>query len=157
MKRLILLLFYFCLCSMIWAKDYLLVIDFTDGTNMSFALAKQPVLTFADKSLCVSMDGQKSEFELSDVLNFHFKEDPSDIRSPRVDNDFTISWQGDDFLVISHVSPSTKIRLYGIDGTFCQGRVNVDGENIVVSLSDLPIGIYLIKINNCRTIKINRK
>lgn len=157
MKRLLLLLLCFCLSSMIWAKNYLLVIDFSDGSNISFALAKQPVLTFSDNRLCVSMEGQKSEFELSDVLNFHFKEDPSDIRSPRVDNDYTISWQGDDLIVISNVAPNSRIRLYGIDGTFYQGYVNANGDRIEVSLSALPKGIYLLIINDSRTLKINRK
>lgn len=157
MKRLLLLLFCFCLSSMIWAKNYLLVIDFSDGTNISFALAKQPVLTFADKRLCVSVEGQKSEFELSDVVNFHFKEDPSDIRSPCIDNDYTISWQGDDLIVISKVAPNSQIRLYGIDGTFYQGQVNANGDRIEVSFFSLPKGIYLLIINNSRPLKINRK
>ena len=157
MKRLLLLLFCFCLSSMIWAKNYLLVIDFSDGSNISFALAKQPVLTFADNRLCVSVEGQKSEFELSDVLNFHFKEDPSDIRSPRVDNNYTISWHRDDLIVISNVSSDAVIRLYGIDGALYPNGVNVNGDRVEISLSALPKGNYLININNSRTLKICRK
>lgn len=157
MKRLLLLLLCFCLSSIIWAKNYLLVIDFSDGTNISFALAKQPVLTFSDNRLCVSVEDHKSEFDLSDVLNFHFKEDPSDIRYPRIDSDYTISWQGDDLIVISNVAPNSRIRLYGIDGTFYQGYVNANGDRIEVSLSALPKGIYLLIINDSRTLKINRK
>ena len=157
MKRLLLLLLCFCLSSMIWAKNYLLVIDFSDGTNISFALAKQPVLTFADNRLCVSVEGQKSEFELSDVLNFHFKEDPSDIRYPRIDSDYTISWQGDDLIVISNVASDAVIRLYGIDGALYPNGVNVNGDRAEISLSVLPKGIYLININNSRTIKVSRK
>ena len=155
MKRLLILCF--CLSSMIWAKNYLLVIDFSDGTNISFALAKQPVLTFSDNRLCVSVEGQKSEFELSDVLNFHFKEDPSDIRYPRIDSDYTISWQGDDLIVISNVASDAVIRLYGIDGALYPNGVNVNGDRAEISLSVLPKGIYLININNSRTIKVSRK
>ena len=35
MKRIVLLLLCICMSSMLWAKDYLLVIDFTDGTDIS--------------------------------------------------------------------------------------------------------------------------
>jgi hypothetical protein len=143
--------------GMLWAKDYLLVIDFTDGTDISFALAKKPVLTFADQRLCISVEDQNSEFELSDVLNFHFKEDPSAIRSPRVDEDFIISWRGEDLIVISNATPGIRIRLYGIDGTMYPSCVHAVGNHIEISLAALPKGIYLLNINNQRTLKINRK
>ena len=157
MKRFVLLLFCLCMSSMLWAKDYLLVIDFTDGTDMSFALAKKPVLTFADQRLCISVENQNSEFELSDVVNFHFKEDPSAIRSPRVDENFIILWQGEDLIVISNTTPDTRIRLYGINGTMYPNRINANGDHIEISLAALPKGIFLVNINNSRTIKINRK
>lgn len=133
------------------------MIDFTDGTEMTFALAKQPVITFADQIIRVKVGSRSSEFVMSDVVNFHFKEDPSDIRSPRLGEDFEISWQGEDLIVISNATPDTLIRLYGIDGTFYPNRVNADGERIEISLSALPKGIYLLNFNNSRTLKINRK
>lgn len=157
MKRLLLLFFTLCLSSMLWAKDYLLVIDFSDGTEMTFALAKQPVITFADHIIRVKVGSRSSEFEMSDVVNFHFKEDPSNIRSPRMDEDFKLSWQGEDLIVISNVAPNAVIRLYGIDGKMYSSRINANGDRIDISLSYLPKGIYLLNINNARTIKINRK
>lgn len=157
MKRLLLLLFTTCLSSMLWAKDYLLVIDFTDGTEMTFALAKQPVITFADQIIRVKVGSRSSEFEMSDVVNFHFKEDPSDIRSPRLGEDFDLSWQGEDLMVISNATPDTIIRLYGVDGTFYPNRVNTIGDRVEISFSALPEGIYLLYFNNNRTIKIYRK
>lgn len=157
MKRLLLLLFTLCLSSMLWAKDYLLVIDFTDGTEMTFALAKQPVISFADHIIRVKVGSRSSEFEMSDVMNFHFKEDPSDIRSPRIGEEFELLWQGEDLIVISNATPDAIIRLYGIDGTFYPNRVNADGDRIEISLSALPKGIYLLNFNNSRTLKINRK
>ena len=99
---------------MAWAIDYQLVIDFTDGTEVTFALSRQPVLSFADQNLCVSVEGESSQFELADVANFHFKEDPSAIRSPRTDNDLRIVWQGEDVIVIPLAASDTQIRLYGL-------------------------------------------
>ena len=157
MKKIVLLLFCFCVSSIIWAKDYLLVIDFTDGTDISFALAKKPILTFADQRLCITMENQESEFELSDVVKFHFKEDPSAIRSPRLDDEYTVHWQGDDLIVISNAASNTLVRLYGIDGTMYPSCVNTIGDRIEISLAALPKGIYLLNINNQRTLKINRK
>ena len=157
MKRLFLFLFTLFLSSMLWAKDFLLVIDFTDGSEMTFALAKQPVITFADQIIRIKVGSRSSEFEMSDVMNFHFKEDPSDIRSPRLGEDFELSWQGEDLIVISNATPNTIIRLYGIDGTFYPNRVNTNGNRIEISLSALPKGIYLLNFNNSRTLKINRK
>ena len=157
MKRLLLLLFGFCISCLLFAKDYLLVIDFTDGTDMSFALAKQPVLTFANQRLVVTMDGQRTEFELINVLSFHFKEGSSDIRSPRMDDNYTIAWQGEDLIVISNSSSNTMVRLYGIDGIYYPNRVCTNGDRLEITFSALPKGIYLININNNRTLKINRK
>ncbi len=157
MKKLFLLLVSLCLSSIVWARDHLLVVDFTDGSEMTFALAKQPVITFADQIIRIKVGSQSSEFEMSDVVNFHFKEDPSDIRSPRMGEDFTISWHGEDLIVISNATPVAIIRLYGIDGTFYPSHVIVNGDRIEISLAALPKGIYLLNINNYRTIKINRK
>lgn len=157
MKKIVLLLFCLCFSSMIWAKDYLLVIDFTDGTDISFALAKRPILSFSDQKLSISVEIQKSEFDLSDVVNFHFKEAPSDIHSPRVDDIYTIIWQDDDHIVISNATPDTLIRLYGIDGTMYSSLVNANEDRIDISLAALPKGIYLLNINNSKSIKINRR
>ena len=157
MKRLFLFLFTLFLSSMLWAKDYLLVIDFTDGSEMTFALAKQPVISFSDQLIRIKVGSRSSEFEMSDVANFHFKEDPSDIRSPRMDEDFKLLWQGEDLIVISNATPNAVIRLYGIDGTIYSSRVNAYGDRIDISLSDLHKGIYILNINNSRTLKINRK
>jgi hypothetical protein len=142
---------------MVWAKDYLLVIDFTDGTDMTFSLTTRPVLTFAEQSLIISAEGQKTEIEMVNVANFHFKEGLSDIRSPRMDEDLAIVWQGDDQIVISNVSSGTIVRLYGIDGTFYPNIINAFDNRQVVSLTSLPKGIYLLNINSHRTLKINRK
>ena len=214
MKRLLLLLFTMCLSSMLWAKDYLLVIDFTDGTEMTFALAKQPVITFADHIIRVKVGSRSSEFEMSDVANFHFKEDVSDILlviaftdgteikfalaqqpvitiagqtihvkvgsrssdlemsdvvnfhfkedvsdnlSLHIDEDFTISWQGEDLIVITNATPDAVIRLYGLNGMPYPSRVNTNGDRIEISLSALPKNVYLLNINNSRTLKIYRK
>ncbi len=157
MKKLSLLFLFFCLSSMVWAKEYVLVIAFTDGTEMTFALAKQPVLTFADQRLCVKAEGRTSECEISDVKNFHFREDMSDIRTLRSDEDFEVRWIGDDLIVISNAAPDAKVNLFDINGRSYPGCVAKVADHLEVSLSSLPKGIYLLNINNQRTLKINRK
>jgi len=155
MKKLFLLFFCLCVNSMLWAKENLLVIDFTDGTEVTFALAKQPVISFAEQRLLVSVEGEMSEFELADVANFHFREELSDIRSVSAENEYHIVWAGNDCILI-FAAPTVRASLYGIDGTLYPNRVKYCGR-IEISLSDLPKGNYLITINNSRTIKINRK
>lgn len=157
MKVKLLILLLIGMSSMLWAKDNLLVIDFTDGSDMSIALSKQPVLSFAEQNLCLRAEGMASEFELSNVERFYFKEHSSDISSPRAAEDYIILWQGDDLIVISTIASNTQVRLYGIDGTLYPSRVNANGEQMEVSLAGLPKGTYLLNINNSRTLKINRK
>ncbi len=70
---------------------------------------------------------------------------------------YAIAWQGEDLIVISNASSDTVVRLYGIDGTFYSNRIKADGDRYEVSFSALPKGIYLLNINNNRTIKIYRK
>lgn len=140
------------------AKEYQLVIDFTDGTDLTIALSEQPTLSFSSQKLFINVVGQSSEFELSSVSNFHFKEGSSDIESPPVEDDYTIQWKADDQIVISNASHATSIRLYGIDGNTYASQISIaNGDCLVISLSGLPKGIYLLNINKHRTIKINRK
>lgn len=157
MKRLLLLLISFSVSCWMWANDYLMVIDFTDGTEVSIGLSKHPVLSFADQRLCVSVEGELSEFELADVVNFHFTEAPASIHALREEEDFRMIWQSDDLIVVFHASPEARVLLYGVDGTFYPNRVNAQGNRYEISLSDLPKGIYLLNINSNRTLRINRK
>ena len=157
MKRLLLLLISFSVSCWMWANDYLMVIDFTDGTEVSIGLSKHPVLSFADQRLCVSVEGEKSEYELADVVNFHFAEAPTSIHTLREEEDFRMVWQSDDLIVVFHASPEARVLLYGVDGTFYPNRVNVQDNRFEISLSDLPKGIYLLNINSNRTLRINRK
>ncbi len=157
MKKLLLFIICSCISSLIWAKDYLLVVEFTDGTDMSFALSKQPVLSFADKRVSVSMEGRNSLIEISDIENFHFEEKSSDILSPHADDDYTIIWQGEDLVVISNVKIGLSVHLYSVDGTIYPNHVNDNGNHIKILLSTLPKGIYLININNNKNLKISRK
>lgn len=157
MKRLLLLLICFSVSCWMWANDYLMVIDFTDGSEVSIGLSKHPMLTFADQKLCVSVEGELSEFELADVVNFHFAEAPASIHTLREEEDFRMIWQSDDLIVVFHASPEARISLYSVDGTPYPGRVSVQGNRFEISLSDLPKGIYLLNINSKRTLRINRK
>ncbi len=157
MKRLLLLIFCFSVSCRIWATDYLMVIDFADGSEMNIGLSKHPVLTFVEQKLCVSAEDEKSEFELADVVNFHFAEDPAALPALHEEDDFHMVWQSDDLIVISHVSSDTRVLLYGMDGTSYTNRVNARDSHFEVSLSDLPKGIYLLNINSNRTLKITRK
>ncbi len=72
-------------------------------------------------------------------------------------HNYTIAWQGEDLMVISNATPDTIIRLFGVDGTFYPNRVNTIGDRVEISFSALPEGIYLLYLNNNRTIKIYRK
>ena len=157
MKRLLLLIFCFSVSCRIWATDYLMVIDFADGSEVTIGLSKHPVLTFVEQKLCVSAEDEKSEFELADVVNFHFADASASIHTLREEEDFRMVWQSDDRIVVFHASPEARVFLYGVDGTFYPSRVSVQGNRFEISLSDLPKGIYLLNINSNRTLRINRK
>lgn len=157
MKRLLLLVFCFGMSCLMRASDYLMVIDFADGSEVTIGLSKHPVLTFVEQKLCVSAEDEKSEFELADVVNFRFAEDPAALPALREEDDFHMVWQSDDFIVISHVPADARVLLYGMDGTSYKSRVNARDSRFEVSLSDLPKGIYLLNINSNRTLKITRK
>ena len=157
MKRLLLLLVSFSVSCWMWANDYLMVIDFTDGSEVSIGLSKHPKLTFTDQRLCVSVEGEMSEYELADVVNFHFADASASIHTLREEEDFRMFWQSNDLIVVLHTSPDARVLLYGVDGMFYPSRVSVQGNRHEISLSDLPKGIYLLNINSNRTLRINRK
>jgi len=157
MKRLLLLVFCFGMSCLMRASDYLMVIDFADGSEVTIRLSKHPVLTFVEQKLCVSAEDEKSEFELADVVNFHFAEDPAALPALHEEDDFHMVWQSDDLIVISHVSADARVLLYGMDGTSYKSHVSARDSRFEVSLSDLPKGIYLLNINSNRTLKITRK
>ncbi len=139
----------------VFSEGKLLVVKQTDGSLSEFSLAKEPVMTFKDQKLLISVGESSSEFEIGEVERFYFLD--SSINSvEQLDNSLSFDLCGRDMIVIKNAEKGQIVRLIGIDGSVFPSRVSIDDDVVKVSLQSLSKGVYLIKIGN-KTIKFQRK
>ena len=68
-----------------------------------------------------------------------------------------LRYTGSDKVVIEGISADADVRLYSTNGTLINGSVATVNGQVVISLSSLPKGIYIISVNKNQNIKINKK
>lgn len=144
-----------CSFATVRADGKALIVERQNGTKTTFILAEQPELTFADKALHISVSGKSTDFEIGDVKQFYFGDAATDIAAPQADG-LRVVCQSDDKIVIEGVGAHAVVQLFALNGTRLTGHASVADGRAEVTLTSLPKGIYLIKINQ-QTFKIYRK
>ena len=124
-----------------------LVVTLKNGAETAFFLKDQPNVTFEGTNLKVVSKKETVSFTLSDVLRFTYvKKDPSGI-DETVTDPTEVSYKGG-VLVISQLKQGATVDVYSPDGKQVrQLKANHSGT-YRLSLSELPIGLYLVKADN---------
>lgn len=128
-----------------------LVVSMDDNSESRFALADAPRITFSNGDLLVECQGSTLSFALDAVKDYHFAVDnvPTGIKTT------TTATDADTKPVISlgkatfnGLRQGDIVAVYAMDGNLiATSRAGNDGQ-IVVDLSSLPTGIYILKAPN---------
>ena len=128
----------YCQKAIIWQKD---------GSKTYFNLSDNPKSTFTLTDLVISTSKMTVNYPLNKVLRFTYDLTPTEIDNPIL-NESNIIIQDNDQLILYNFPAGTNIYVYGIDGKqLINYKVNGDQKQIV-SIKDLPNGIYVVKANN---------
>jgi hypothetical protein len=134
------------------AESTVLNLEMKDGTTHSFLLSDMPTITMADDKLTVTTKSATVSYALYDVKQYKFGV-PTGISPVTKDKQYSLSGEE---LIFNDVKSVNGIAAFSVGGE----RVNVDAVvqngKAVISLSALPSGIYIIKVNGI-TVKIQRK
>ncbi len=136
------------------AKELLLVVEATNGSLTRFQLEDKPALTFAASQLTVTVGDNDYRYELDEVARFYFEEGTSDNIAKVGTDNLLVSNDGHGNLTIQN---ARQVSVFTAAGIRVDGVAALHEHHATVSLGSLPAGIYLISINNQKTIKFTKK
>lgn len=151
----VLLLAVLCLCSSaIKADDMVLQVWLADGQTMSINLNEEPRTTYSDGNLVIMTTKTTVTFPLEKVKKFTYRDASNGISQPNV---VKAAFSADgETLSFSDLKSGTTILLYNVAGQLLRSVTPDSGNRAVVSVSQLPTGVYVVKMNDA-TYKITKR
>ncbi len=151
---LLVLLTVFCVGTRA-AQVETLVVKLKNGSETAFFLKDKPQVKFEGTNLKVTSSAGDATFALADVLQFTYdKRDTSGINETVTEPTGVIF--KDDVLVVSQLKVNAVVSVYGLDGILVRQWKAPHAGTFRLSLSELPSGLYLVKVDNI-TYKIMKR
>lgn len=150
-KKISLLLAIYCISISIQANiGKNLVVEKNSGEKNTFLLSQTPVLTFDDRTLKITIDGESFYFQIDDVKQYYFEiiSEPSKIITNNSCQNYTIHCLDDNTVLIVGIKSHDIIKLFSIDGKNYSNYVSIGNGEATVSFRSLPLGVYIVRINN---------
>ena len=125
-----------------------LLIHLTDSTEIVCSLAKEPTMTFGDKTITLSsIEGTVGQWDFSDVVSWNFADvEDGDAVIP-INAEKARIWIEGGRLTIAGVS-AEKIAVYDAGGRSSTPVPDIADGQIVININGLPKGTYLLKAGN---------
>lgn len=79
-----------------------------------------------------------------------------DIQSPSTEDEFVFAQVGSDKYSLAGVKPASVVKVFSVDGRTVPFKSSVADNGCIVDLSELPNGLYIIKVEN-KAVKIRKK
>lgn len=134
------------------AADEALNLKMKDGTIHSFILNERPIITMGDGKLYVDTDKTTATYSLYDVNEYAFGEASTGIRG--ISTTEGVMRNGDN--IVFHGIDAKKVVVCNLGGAVVNADVSSNNSDTTVSLTNLPQGIYIIKVSGT-SVKINKK
>lgn len=153
MKKILLLLLVFSTVSVTYADDWILQIWQNDGNVMNINLNDEPVTTYSEGNLLIRTKNSSITYPLEKVKKYTFVSS-SDIQEI---NGMGASFSQDgETLIFRNLKENTNIEIFTVSGQVIKKINNGKHSKATVSVSNLPIGVYVIKANDL-TFKITKR
>lgn len=128
-----------------------LVVSQSDGTESSYALDTNPLVTFSKEALIVACNGDAVELAIKDVKDYHFtvKKVSTGINDLNADNPKTsepsFSFQTAEF---KGLKVGDRVAIYTINGQLVKQVIADESGVAGLGLRDLPKGAYILRTPN---------
>ena len=148
------LLLTFLLPSAVKADDMVLRVWQADGKVMNIKLSEEPVTTYADGQLIITTTKTTVTFPLEQVVKYTYSDGTDGISSPATMSS-EVSGDGET-IVFKGLKPGTPVSLYTVAGQLVSTVTSAGPSKTSVSVSQLPVGVYVVKTNGI-TYKITKR
>lgn len=128
-------------------KTYL-VVSQTDGSESTFGLETNPVITYGKESIIVTCNGDVLELSLKDVADYHFKVEKAatnvELIKDKVDVEDKphFSFEQAEF---KGLKPRERVAIFSINGQLVKQVLADELGVAAIEMKALPKGIYIIK------------
>ena len=137
------------------ADDRLLHIEQANGQLLSIDLNDRPRTTYSDGNLIITSDKATVTLPLESVKRYYYETVSKTAIGSVKAMKATLSKDGE-AIALNNLKPGTGIVVYNVAGQAVR-RINAGSRsNLVVSVADMPAGVYLIKVNDT-TYKITKR
>ena len=151
-KLLVLLMAALMLPAAMKAQTPTLVLHHADGKTSEVELYTMPRIQMTANKMIISVQDTKQEFDKSDVVRFTYKGIATGINAVKPETRYRVD---EDHVTFYGISSADRISVHNTGGVQMPVRLTSDGSDAVLSLAQLPKGIYLVTING-RTLKFIR-
>ena len=126
------------------ADDTVLQVWFSDGQVISINLNDNPKTTYKDGNLLIQTDNNSVTYPLEKVKRYTYTTSTG-IETP---TKMGVSFSSDgESLTFTGLKPHTPIFLYNVVGVLLKTMDSGDQNKTIISVSHLPVGVYLVKVN----------
>lgn len=139
-------------------KGYTLVVKLNDGSEEKYVLKERPEAWMQGTRLRIESTTMSTAYERTDIEKFYFLDkdgNSSGIKAvAEAETSLTVRQLSNGRLQVSGLADGDAVRVFDLSGRLLT-TVKSDGSNsLSIDLSQQPKGVYIININNKRTIKL---
>ena len=144
-KKILFLLLWSCgICCSAHAQMKTLIVSLRNGEKVSFDLKDLPKTTFTSRDLIIHSGTLEVTYPLESVQNYTYSDEVTGLTTVEAGQNISLQQEGNR-LTFHHLSADEVIAVYGTDGRLVRQQRVKAGQPAVVSLDDLPTGVYLIQ------------
>lgn len=153
--KLLLLLLFLSLSTMAENAKTHLVVWAKDGTQVAYALAEQPKITFTETDLIITSNGVEVNYTLENMARFTYESNDNTAITNMQTDESPFKLDGES-LLFPALKTNTTVYVYALSGMLVfKKTVRQDGE-YALPLSDIAAGAYMVNVNGL-TYKIVKK
>ena len=140
------------------ASNLYLAVKLKERPSRFFLLDENPNVLFDENSLRIVTSKQDVEFDITNVSEFYFS-NINGIDLPEiVENEIVISFPDKDNIKLDNLGSDAIIQLYTVNGVSVKCETSTtDFKALMISLKNLPKGVYVLSINVNQSLKFTRK
>lgn len=132
--------------------NYKLVMWLADGLKTDIELSQQPQVQFENDKVLITSSVLDMEYDAEEVLRFTYERSTGE-DAGLVDGIASVQ---DGRLMFHGVTSTDKVSVYSANGTRVPISIVSADDNHSLSLSSLPSGVYILKVNG-KTSKFTKK
>lgn len=121
----------------VWAKD---------GTQVAYALAEKPKVTFTQTDLVITAKGVEVNYSLENMARFTYEDNDATAITNLQTDKTSVKLDGES-LVFPALKSNSTVSFYTLNGTLVFNKTVKTAGEYTFPLSGLNAGVYAVKVN----------